>query len=100
MTDQQQVMDYRRQQRADLLGQNQGQSQSQRIQERDEAVKEIVEQLTTANALAKDLSVLIRDQGVTLDRVDQNMSETQGHTDRAVDHLRTAERQQRQCIIC
>jgi syntaxin 16 len=58
--------------------------------ERDEAVAELIKEVTEIQEVMRDISVLVVEQGSMVDRIDQNVTAAVESIDRGVDHIRKA----------
>lgn len=75
----------------------------QEIEDRAEAIKHIESDVTTVNEIMRDISVLVDDQGTTLDRIEDSIITTHQTTEKGVSELRQAKKYQsksRRKLLC
>lgn len=58
--------------------------------QRDEAVAELIKEVTEIQEVMRDISVLVVEQGSMVDRIDQNVEAAAEAVDRGVEHIRKA----------
>ena len=89
--------------RTPLLSDEELMYRQQEIEDRVEAIKYIESDVTAVNDIMRDISVLVSEQGTTLDRIEDNIIETHGTTERGVSELRQAKKYQsksRRKLLC
>ena len=59
-------------------------------EQRDEAVAELVKEVTAIQEIMRDLSVLVVEQGSMVDRIDQNIVAATQNVERGVEQIRRA----------
>ena len=59
-------------------------------EQRDEAVAELVKEVTAIQEIMRDLSLLVVEQGSMVDRIDQNIVEATQNVERGVEQIRRA----------
>ena len=64
------------------------------IAEREEGIKDIESSIAQVNEIFKDLSLMVKEQGQTLDTIEGNISSVVTHTDGANDELKGATKYQ------
>jgi len=68
---------------------------TQMIQQREREVSHIVKSIADLNAIFKDLSYMVADQGMVIDRIDYNLEQTQTSVSQGLQQLQKAEQHQR-----
>lgn len=59
-------------------------------EQRDEAVAELIKEVTAIQEVMRDLSVLVAEQGSMIDRIDQNIVEASQNVERGVSQIARA----------
>jgi syntaxin 16 len=59
-------------------------------EKRDEAVAELIKEVTEIQEIMRDISVLVVEQGTMIDRIDQNIGSAAEAVERGVEHIRRA----------